>query len=274
MSEPTIYIPSYQRDTLRTLTSMAGTKALERVALVVHPDEVERYAHHGVQIIPCPVQGDLGTVRQWLMDRHYGESPYMIQMDDDLRFAVRRMDNPNKFRLPEGPWEVDQMFDRVFELLDAVPLVGVRQRGGANRSDVPFEIATRQCMLHGLNVHLARAMDWEYKPIVFEDFDYTLQVLTSGYQNAVLTTHVIDQSASQAPGGVGEYRDNSRMERDALDLALAYPDFVRIKRKKGWAGMEYRTDVNVQWKQALKSSGSTIRLDPNKYLDRWWSELI
>lgn len=95
MSEPLVYIPSYNRDRLPSIENLRGTRILERVALVVHPDEVDRYAHHGVQVIPCPVQGDLGTVRQWLMDRHEGR--VMVQMDDDLKFAVRRWDEPTKF---------------------------------------------------------------------------------------------------------------------------------------------------------------------------------
>jgi len=129
-------------------------------------------------------------------------------------------------------------------------------------------------MLHGIDVQAAREHSWHYKPIVFEDFDYTLQVLTSGYENAVLTTHVIDQAESQAPGGVGEYRDNARMEQDALDLAMEFPGFVKIVRKQGWAGMEYRTDVTVQWKRALKSGGGVVTDNADKYLDRWRSELI
>lgn len=268
--EPLVYIPTYKRDTIRTLENMAGAKILERTALVVHPDDVDRYAHHGVQVVACPAQGELGAVRRWLMDRHEGD--FMIQMDDDLRFAVRRLDEPTKFRLPEGPDEIDRMFERMFMLLTEVPLVGVRQRGGANYSTPPVEASTRQCMVHGLDMRAAREHGWEYKSSVFEDFDFTLQVLTSGYQNAVLNTHTIDQSESNAPGGVAGYRDNIRMEQDALDLAMEYPDFVNIVTKKGWRGMEYRTDVNVQWKRALASSGTLkTDLDVALYEELWWA---
>lgn len=268
MTEPLVYIPTYKRDSLRTLENLQGTEILKRTALVVHPDDVDKYEKYGVQVVACPVQGELGAVRRWLMENHEGQ--YMIQMDDDLRFAVRREDEPSKFRLPESPDEIDEMFRRVFTLLTEVPLVGVRQRGGANRSTPPLEAAVRQCMLHALDVWKAKEEGWVYKSSVFEDFDYTLQVLTSGYQNAVLTTHTIDQAESNAPGGVAGYRNNTRMERDALDLALDYPDFVRIVAKKGWRGMEYRTDVNVQWKRALASSASHTSLDPEFYEDLWW----
>lgn len=267
MSEPLVYIPTYNRDRLPSVENMRGTRILERTALVVHPDEVDRYAHHGVQVISCPVQGDLGTVRQWLLERHRGRK--MVQMDDDLKFAVRRLDNPKKF-VPATAEDVDVMFDRVFELLDDVPLVGVRQRGGANNSVPPFEIAVRQCMFHGIDVDVARKEGFNYKPIVFEDFDYTLQVLTRGYQNAVLTTHTIDQGESNAPGGVAAYRDNTRMEQDAADLALEYSDFVKVVRKPGWRGLDgERTDVTIQWKKALSSAELQTDLDVEKYRDRW-----
>lgn len=269
MEEPLVYIPSYKRDALKSVESLRGTKILERTALVVHPDEVTRYLHHGVRIIPCPVQGDLGAVRRWLMETHKGD--VMVQMDDDLRFAVRRPDEPDKFRMPFGPEEIDVVFNRVFTLLREAPLVGVRQRGGANRSQPPVEVATRQCMFHGLNLRVAEQNGWEFKSCVFEDFDYTLQVLTSGYQNAVLTTHTIDQGESNAEGGVSEYRDDTRMQHDALDLAMDFPGFVKIVEKKGWNGMSTRTDVNVQWKRALASAESPkTALDLSLYEDLWW----
>ena len=273
MSEPLIYIPTYQRKTLKTLESMTGAKVLKHVALVVHPDDVVSYAGHvgayGVRVIACPVQGELGAVRRWLMENHKGD--YQVQMDDDLKFAVRRTDDPTKF-VPAGPDDIDEMFDRVFMLLGEVPLVGIRQRGGANRSTPPFERCVRQCMFHAINVRVAKREGWVYKSSVFEDFDYTLQVLTSGYENAVLTTHVIDQSESQAPGGVAGYRNNDRMQRDALDLAMDYPDFVRIVAKKGWRGMEFRTDVNVQWKRAFASASDPTSADLSLYEDLWWPE--
>lgn len=267
MNEPTIYIPTYQRGHLRTLESMEGTRALSHTALVVHPDDVHKYTDYGVRVVSCPAQGELGAVRRWLMDNHEGR--FMIQMDDDLRFAVRRPDAEGKFRQPEGPHEVDDLFDRVFTLLQEVPLVGVRQRGGANRSTPPLETATRQCMFHGIDVHAARENGWTYKSSVFEDFDYTLQVLTSGYENAVLNTHVIDQGESNAPGGVAEYRDDRRMEQDAVDLAMEFPGFVRIVKKKGWRGMDSRTDVTVQWKKALNSTTKKTDLDISLYEDIW-----
>lgn len=269
MSEPLVYIPTYKRDTIRTLENMKGAKILERTALVVHPDDVARYDKYGVQVIACPAQGELGAVRRWLMEHHEGD--FMVQMDDDLRFAVRRLDDPSKFRLPDGPDDIDHMFERVFTLLTEVPLVGIRQRGGANRSTPPVEASVRQCMLHALDMRAAREHGWTYKSSVFEDFDYTLQVLTSGYQNAVLNTHTIDQGESNAPGGVAGYRDNARMQQDALDFAMDYPDFVRIVTKKGWRGMEFRTDVNVQWKRALASADRKTNLDIDLYEDLWWA---
>lgn len=267
MSEPLIYIPTYKRKTLKTLESMKGSNILDHVALVVDPEDVGAYGKYGVRVIPCPVQGELGAVRRWLMENHKGQ--YQIQMDDDLRFAVRRTDDPGKF-VPATPEDIDVMFDRVLLLLGEVPLVGIRQRGGANRSKPPFELAVRQCMFHAIDVHAAKREGWVYKSSVFEDFDYTLQVLTSGYPNAVLTTHTIDQGESQAPGGVAGYRDNDRMQRDALDLAMDYPDFVRIVAKKGWRGMEFRTDVNVQWKRAFASAADPSSADLSLYEDFWW----
>jgi hypothetical protein len=267
MLEPLVYIPSYNRDTLLSIDNLHGTAILERVALVVHPSEIGRYQKHGVRIIPCPVQGELGRVRRWLMDHHEGR--YMVQMDDDLRFAVRRDDDPTKFRIAK-PDDIDTMFERVFQLLREVPLVGVRQRGGANRSTPPMELTVRQCMFHGIDNEIAKREGFAYKSCVFEDFDYTLQVLTRGYQNAVLTTHTIDQAESNAPGGVAGYRNNDRMERDALDLALDFPGFVKVVQKAGWRGMDTRTDVTVQWKKALASAGETLTdVDVQAYDAQW-----
>ena len=51
MDDVLVYIPTYKRNALKSVESLRGTEILERTALVVHPDEVSRYSHFGVQVL-------------------------------------------------------------------------------------------------------------------------------------------------------------------------------------------------------------------------------
>ena len=84
---------------------------------------------------------------------------------------------------------------------------------------------------------------------------------------AGLVRHPVDreQAAIISDGKVvADYRDNERMQRDALDLAMDFPDFVRIVTKKGWAGMNFRTE-GIQPLKWSYTDGRYIRSIQEQY---------
>lgn len=291
MTDLTIYVPTYGRATLAqqaTIKYLNGTRYADegRVVLVAHEDEAETLSAWGWPVLVCPMQGGDGTVkglgptRQWVLDNHDVEAlgAGIVMVDDDLQFFARRYDAPSKFRRLEGPAEHEELFDRLAEMLHAVPVVGLADRSGANRLAAPVVMTTRMFALIGVHVPTARRIGARFDRVPLqEDFDFILQHLTLGIPNAVLTTHCKDDERSNAPGGCSTYRNEERMSASAEKLHSLFPDVVKVVQKEtpSWGnGMTTRTDVNVQWKRALKRGTEEAGL---LGLDAWpevdWSGL-
>lgn len=293
MTDLTIYIPTIGRATEEqqaTLRYLADTRYGEegRVVLVAHADEVAALStlRHDTVVMECPMQGGdgtlkgLGPTRQWILDNHDVEAmgPHIIMADDDLQFFARRFDEQSKFRRLEGAAEHEELFDRLDQMLHTVPVVGLADRSGANRLAPPVVMTTRMFALIGVNVPIARRIGARFDRVPLqEDFDFILQHLTLGMPNAVLTTHCKDDERSNAPGGCSTYRNPERMSASANKLHSLFPDVVKVVEKEtpSWGnGMTTRTDVNVQWKKALKrgtEDAALVGLEPFPEPD--WSGL-
>lgn len=236
--------------------------------LVVRASEAEEYwSGYPLFVLPQEVPPDIGSVRQHLLDHFSNEKICML--DDDLQFAVRRLDDPTKFRNAEFA-DIDQMFLSIERQLDLGHcLVGVAAREGANRVTKPYLTATRQMRIHAINAMVYHGLGIRYDRIsLMEDFDVILQFLEAGYPNIVLNDWVSNQAGSNTEGGCSSYRTLAAQEAAAKALHGLHPDFVKVVKKQtktSWRGQE-RTDVTVQWKRAY-TAGRTRLLDRRKRED-------
>lgn len=232
------------------------------VVHVAHPTEATVLRERGCNVLETPESVDtIAVKRQWIFDQHDVDEfgPYAIMMDDDLRFGVRRWDDPSKLtqvHYVEG--EFDRLMARILEeFQDDVPLVGLRNRSGSN-NDTEREVIynTRQCDVLAVNVETMRSEGWRFDRVaLMEDFDFTLQVLTSGYRNALVNTHTRDDMSGRgSAGGASTERDMERQAAAAHRLAELWPSFVTVveKNNKCWGDWGTRTDVRVSWAQAAK----------------------
>jgi len=247
-----IYIPTLGR-VGRQATYNALPPKLQSRALLVVP-ATERTAHGKLPVIVCPKHG-IGAVRQWIIDRHDGEK--LVMLDDDLKFATRRQDDPTKF-LPATPTDVARMFRALEDHLDAYTHASICTREGGNRKLNGYEYDTRMLRVLGYNVPKFRKAKVKYDRVpVMEDFDVTLQLLRAGHRNIVLCSWVQDQGSSNAAGGCSTYRTMEVQRQGAEKLKALHPEFVTIVTKppikSGWNQQE-RTDVVIQWKKAYGSS--------------------
>lgn len=248
-----IYIPTYGRTTRQETLSAFPDEWVARTALVCRPEEAEALAGYGAEVLVAPVKG-ISATRQWILGQHEGDR--FLMFDDDLKFAMRRKDDPTKFlRLLPGDGIIGTMLDTLWEALDDYPVVGLASRGGANRETADWRFNQRLWDVMGLRVDIARENGFHYRLPLMEDFDIHLQFLTHGYPSAMLNAFTKDDYGSNAPGGCSTYRDGAMQAAASTDLVLEWPDFVTLRQTKNdWGrGMEQRMDVRVAWAKAFKA---------------------
>lgn len=271
-----IYIPTRGR-----WGSQVTYDALEQtgyaVRLVCPEDEVAAHVKRGRDAVGCPVEGITAT-RQWIMD-WWPMGGKVMMFDDDLRFAVRRIDDPGKF-LPATVGDITVMVQRLEAMLDRVPLVGLCNRGGANRvppSDIPVSMNKRLFDVQCLDAEWFHKNKIVYRQRFMEDFDVSLQALLKGYPTALLTTHTKDNiGGANAGGGCSIYRTPEKQAIAAHQLADRWPGFVKVRvvNAKGSGIWSERTDVTVSWAKAAKA-GQELRdiLGKDQHPDLDWDDL-
>lgn len=261
-----IFIPSMGRaDMQHTLKELMGASPYP-ISVVVTEDEFSEYCGAlppgaSIHSVPRFFQG-IAATRQFIMST-LATSDHVVMMDDDLSFAVRRTDEPDKFRTATKD-DIRWMLQQLHALLHRYAHVSVAMREGANRRTDDVITCTRVARVIGYdrNVFLAEGADFR-NSIVQDDFEVTLHLLTRGYKNGVLNSFVQNQRGSGTAGGASAYRTMDVQKRSCELLASRYPQFVKPvvkKTKTAWGGQE-RTDVIVQWKAAHQSG-------VNRYGDR------
>jgi hypothetical protein len=85
-----------------------------------------------------------------------------------------------------------------------------------------------------------------------EDFDYTLQLLRKGYENAVYVWAVVEQHAYGAAGGASAERSMLASNKDAHKLSRLHgSDIVKVV-EKAYTYSIPRSEVVVYWKKAVE----------------------
>lgn len=259
-----IYIPTWGRvDRQITWESFDEvTKHDSGAVLVAHPSEADALRSKGYPVLETPEDvTTIGVKRQWIFDQHNVRmwGPWAVIIDDDLRFAKRREDDPTKFiGTNDIPGEFGRMIDNLFGLFMLSPLVGIRNRSGANRDHDGglFLKNRRQFDVIGVDVQVMRKHNFRLdRTPIMEDFDFVLQFLTAGYSNLLLNTHTEDDmSGRDSAGGCQDERTALAQFEAAHWLAETWPDFVKVeeKRTKGEGAWSVRTDVRVQWAKAAE----------------------
>jgi hypothetical protein len=241
-----------QQHTLRQLI-LAGVTP----TLVVQAHERAKYDWYDGKVYTLPdTIRTLAPTRDHIIHDMAGDDK-VVFLDDDLHFAVRRSDDPTKFRQPE-PADIREMFMHIEMGLGTVPHVGIGPREGGNRNTEEHLFNTRiMRVLAYRRSYLKKRMITFTPLVVMEDFHVNLQILRSGSDTMVLNRWVSNQAGgSDAPGGCSSYRSDAVQTAAAHMLAAKHPGLVRVVQKAtktAWGGGT-RTDVVVQWKQARRSA--------------------
>lgn len=262
MRNATFYIPTMDRTTRQvTAGYFKGSRHLLDLFLVCPSRERPALAAEGFQVLECDEPG-IARTRQWILEQHTSPGP-VVMMDDDLKFAKRRADDPGKFLPIESTADFNEMFESLLSLLEIVPFAGIANRSGANRLPTPATSNARTFDLYALDPSVFRQHDIRFDNVLLmEDFDVTLQLLSKGIETGLLTTFTKDNiGGASALGGCSAYRDSAMQQVAAVDLAVRWPDFVQVVKKEtaGTGLWAERWDVRVSWDKAFKAGGGSVK---------------
>jgi hypothetical protein len=85
-----------------------------------------------------------------------------------------------------------------------------------------------------------------------EDFDYTLQLMKKGFENAIYCWCVVEQyEGYNAEGGASLERSMKASNADAYKLARLHPGFVKVKQKDYLISTP-RVEVIIRWQNAIQ----------------------
>lgn len=192
----------------------------------------------------------ISAKRKWIIDTT--EYDRIVMLDDDLRFAVRRLDDPGKF-FSAQPRDIVIAFAELEAMLDEeTPHAGFAARGGAIgplAEKGGWQEAKRLIYTLGYYVPIVRQHAIFGRLSTHEDIDVTLQLLTKGFPNLVNFGFLTDQKFGN-PGGCTEEREIVNSNADCLRLKELFPEFVRLTFKE-YAGSPERIEVVCSWIKAL-----------------------
>lgn len=252
-SDMTIYVHTNRPLQLQKTLSWLSPEVLEDVVVVCPTENVEKFELMGYTAQATEAKG-LQRIRQELLETC--PTKYLMFLDDDLRFSVRRGDDRTKFLNPDkGSSYITEMFRAFREALNLHPFAGIAFRSGANRETDQYRFCSRICAAWGFDVELAREEGFRVDRVpLMEDFDFHLQWLTAGYQSIIVNDYTWDTVIeSNTQGGCSTYRTDELQRQCAEWMAETWPRFVKVARRPGWGNAEEeRYDVTVQWKKAFK----------------------
>lgn len=262
-----IYIPTRGR-VKNQLTLRGLPPELQEQAIIVCPkDEIGR---HDVECRYDKIKTNflaqpddikfIADKRKWIVEQCPEDK--LVMLDDDLRFAVRREDNPGLFRKATNE-DVLTAFKELAEILsEETPHAGFAARGmsiGDAAKRGGWQESKRAMYVLGFYLPIARFWAEWGRIRIREDFDITLQLLSMGFPNRVNYSFVTDQKAFTPGGG------DSPLERTvdisnaaARQLQELHPDYVTLSEKT-FANSPSRTEVIIQWIKAYED-GKRFRI--------------
>lgn len=250
-----IYIPTKGRISNQLTIANLPDELKSKTSIVAPQSETffHRNNHPLCEVIPQPdPKMGIAEKRKWIMG--IATDDKIVMLDDDLRFAMRREDDPGKFRKAE-PADVLKAFAELEEALsEEIPHAGfsVRGSGIGDAAKRGGWQTTGKRMIYSLGYHVPTVKEHAIFGRIenHEDMDICLQLLTKGFPNAVNFSFVTDQAFGKA-GGCTDERTVESNNVGSYRLAELFPDYVKVSEKDYKASVP-RIEVVVQWQKALQ----------------------
>ena len=280
LDDLTVYIPTRGRINDQRTWAYLPDSVRSRTFLVAEETEADILEAMGYPVL-AHNEDNIGSIRQWILDQHDVEErgPYILYLDDDLRFFYRQRYNKSKFTQLEMKSDgVEKMIVEYRRLLDHCSLAGISPRHMANTNPEPYTFNARVYKTWGGDVRAFRELNVRADRLSHgEDFDVVLQMLTQGRRLVLLNTFIADDAGTQSSGGCSTYRTNAVATECSRRLNSFFPSYTRTVSKPLWEGMEgdEHLEIQVQWKKAYRDGVALYGEEPEFPLtgeDTWYEE--
>jgi hypothetical protein len=248
------FIPSTKRVDRQT-TFNAINHAID-TTIVVPLEEYNSYSSKFTgHVLACPAKG-IAPTRDWIIQYCIDNKiDKFVMFDDDVTPQIR--DEDMKIR-NSTPAEIQSAINWLEQSLDSYAHASWSVRSLDFDTPGDHKIAGR--MMHVLSYRTEVLESYNFKCCngvddthVMDDFNLTLQLLTNGFPNCISLLYRSNVSASNSKGGASTWRTLDIHNKSAKRMAELFPNFVKLREKKNWQGMEgVQYDVTVQWQKALK----------------------
>lgn len=275
-----IYVPTRGRvDYQHTIRNLPKSWH-PQITIVCPKDEVKKHAKNWPQVGRILAQPDsnmtIAAKRAFIFKTAMKlDHEKILMFDDDLRFSVRKstfgkyarfggrggsdwkrwkQEYPGCHQLvnigADDP-RIDKMLKRVEHML------GIYAHGGISprlmNQEFAYEFTNNVRAIYALAYHTPTVVEHCKLGRIEtrEDMDYTLQLLRSGFENAVYTWGCVEQARGYgAEGGVGGDSRIAASNADAEKLAKMHPGLVKVVEKSYKVSIP-RKEVIVYWQKAI-----------------------
>jgi TET-associated glycosyltransferase-like protein len=276
-----LYIPTRGRVNMQLTLQNMPEVWRKQTCIVCPADEVKQHVKNWptseVTQQPDPKMS-IAQKRKWIFELAARRKQDKIMMlDDDLSFCPRhkyvkqfagfqkgtakdwrayREKDPEASGLykcsdPEDP-KIDLAFTRIDKMLDTYRHGGFGPRLMNQEMWGEFMLNRRSMYANAYHVPTVMAHCKLGRIEHREDFDYTLQLMKKGFENAIYCWVVVEQyEGYNAEGGASLERSIKASNADALKLARLHPGLVKTKQKDYLISVP-RVEVVIRWQNAIQ----------------------
>lgn len=242
-----IYIPTRGRVGNQLTLDRLPLWLHQYTTLVCPKDEVKAHTanHPGAMVLGQPKSIQTIAAKRAFIAEYASEQPerFWFQMDDDLNFFV--WNGQKHTALHHDEKATDKFFLRTLKrLTESYDCVGFGTKGFALPGGV--KNSYHLGFVFGFSKALAKDIIWD-RVGLYEDVDYTLQVLKSGHENAITYDVVVEQRKAAAAGGLTGERTTELIEQECSKLIALHPGLIS---KKPPSGQHEMSNIRVSWAKA------------------------
>lgn len=272
-----LFVPTRGREHEQITLENLLPKWRKRTVVVCPANEAKNIAFQfpDLKDIQTPRTANVSEKRSWIL-RYAGRRGYdrIMMLDDDLEFLVRqykpiafagygrndpawkdyKADHPGIAKLVKAEHRLDYMFDRIQVMLEVYAHGGISQRFMNQEGGKEFILNRKARQANAFHVPTTLAHCKLNRTLMAMEYDLTLQLLSSGYENAIYQWGALHEpNGYRAPGGVSLYRNNRNNNESKIKLAQLHPGIVLVQPNITDRQMdEAHVDFKISWRKAIQ----------------------